>query len=241
MKPILTLLSTSAVCAGLVLTALVPREAASEERRGDRSDRGGRGGEVCVYEHADYGGWEECYGVGDSDRDLGNRRNQISSVRVRGRAALHLYEHPGFQGREAELTSDVRDFRQWRKSWNDQVDSLRVTSSDYRGGGGSDRGEDRVCIYQHVNFQGNSKCWDSGDDIRDLRSIGWNDGISSIRTFGRTRVAVYEDADFRGERLLVERDIADLTRLDANNHSNWNDRISSLRVSGDRWGNGRRD
>jgi hypothetical protein len=92
-------------------------------------------------------------------------------------------------------------------------------------------------VYQHTNYQGNSKCWDAGDDVRDLKSIGWNDGISSIRTFGRTRMAVYEDNDFRGQRLIVERDIPDLTRLDANNHSNWNDRISSLRVGGerDRW------
>jgi peptidase inhibitor family I36 len=212
----------------ITVAALAPREAVSEERRG----RGG--GEVCVYEHAGYGGWEHCYGVGESDRDLGNRRNQISSVRIRGRAAIELYEHPNFQGREAQLTTDVPDIRQWRKSWNDEVDSLRVTASDYRGGG-PDRRDDRVCVYQHVNYQGNSQCWDSGDDIRDLRGIGWNDGISSIRTFGRTRVAVYEDADFRGERLVVEQDIPDLTQMAAGNRGNWNDRISSLRVSGDRW------
>jgi hypothetical protein len=232
MRPNLSLLNVPFITlsiAAITIGALAPRQAASEERRG----RGG--GEVCVYEHADYGGWEQCYGVGESDRDLGKRRNQISSVRIRGRAAITFYEHPNFQGREAELTTDVADFRQWRKSWNDQVDSLRVTGSDYRGGD-PDKGRDRVCVYQHVNYQGNSRCWDSGDDIRDLRSVGWNDGISSIRTFGRTRVAVYEDADYRGERLIVEHDIPDLTRVDADNRSNWNDRISSLRVSGGRGG-----
>ena len=212
-------------CALVSIGSIAPREAFSEERRGRD--------EVCVYEHADYGGWEKCYRVGESDRDLGNRRNEISSVRIRGRAELHLYEHPSFQGREAQLTSDVPDIGRWRKSWNDEADSLEVTSGDSRGGGRPDR--DRVCVYQHVNYQGNSTCWDAGDDIRDLKSIGWNDGISSIRTFGRTRVAVY---DFRGERLMVDHDIADLTRVDANHRSNWNDRISSLRVGGERerWG-----
>ena len=212
------------LCALVSLGSIAPREAVSEERRGRD--------EVCVYEHADYGGWEKCYRAGESDRDLGNLRNKISSVRIRGRAELHLYEHPNFQGREAELTSDVPDIGRWRKSWNDEVDSLEVTSGDSRGGGRPDRDRDRVCVYQHVNYQGNSQCWDAGEDIRDLKSIGWNDGISSIRTFGRTRVAVYEDNDFRGERLMVDQDIADLTRIDANNRSNWNDRISSLRVSG---------
>jgi hypothetical protein len=219
-----------AACTGLSLLALGPSEAASQDRRGRD--------QVCVYEHADYGGWEKCYDVGDSDPDLGKHRNKISSVRIRGRAQITLYEHPDFEGREAELTTDVPDFNKWRKSWNDEVDSLRVSSAGSHGGGRPDRDRDRVCVYQHVNYQGNSKCFDSGDDERDLKSIGWNDGISSIRTFGRTRMAVYEDSEFRGERLIVDHDLPDLTRIDADNRSNWNDRISSLRVGEGRWGDG---
>jgi hypothetical protein len=217
------------LCGGLSLMAMVPRQGASEERRGRD--------QVCVYEHADYGGWEQCYGVGESDRDLGNRRNKISSVRIRGSAAITLYEHPDFDGREAEITTDVPDIGKWRRSWNDEVDSLRVTGSGAHGGR-PERERDRVCVYQHVNYQGNSKCFDSGDDVRDLKSIGWNDGISSIRTFGHTRMAVYEDSDFHGERLVVERDLPDLTRIDADNHADWNDRISSLRVGDGRWDDG---
>jgi hypothetical protein len=86
-------------------------------------------------------------------------------------------------------------------------------------------------VYKHVNFQGDSLCWDAGEEVPDLRALGWNDTISSIRTFGNVRVAVYEDHYFEGRRLIVEGDLADLTHQAAGG-GNWNDRISSLRVSG---------
>ncbi len=221
-------------CYTLALAALAALGVAGSQAAWSQQDRHGRDrDQVCIYEHADYGGWEQCYGVGEQIRDLGNRRNQISSVRVYGRAEITLYEHPNFQGHEVTLGNDTPDFGRVR-GWNDQTDSLRVDAAGFGGRPrpGQQR-EDRVCVYQHVGFQGNSQCFDAGDEVPDLREIGWNDGISSIRTFGRTRVAFYEDNDFRGQRLIVERDIADLTQVSAGNRSNWNDRISSLRVSGE--------
>lgn len=196
--------------------------------------QGGRD-EVCVYEHAGYGGWERCFGVGEDIRDLGNLRNSISSVRVRGRAEITLYEHPNFDGREVSIDSSVTDLRQIARFWNDETDSLRVGRAGFGGRPSrQERREDRVCVYQHVNYQGNSVCWDSGEEILDLREVGWNDGISSVRTFGGTRVAFYEHADFDGQRLIVDRDIPDLTQVRAGRNSNWNDRISSVRVGEDR-------
>jgi hypothetical protein len=214
------------LAAALGLAGFVCHEAAAQ---------GGRD-ELCEYEHADYGGWEQCYGVGDDVRDLGNRRNSISSVRIRGRAEITLYQHPNFQGREVSIDSSVTDLRMIAKFWNDETDSLRVSKAGF--GGGHDRDErraDRVCVYEHVNYQGHSQCWDSGEEIEDLRDIGWNDGISSVRTFGRTKVAFYEHAGFDGQRLIVDRDIPDLTQVRANGNSNWNDRISSVRVGEDRF------
>lgn len=188
--------------------------------------------QVCVYEHANYGGWERCFSIGDDIRDLGNLRNSISSLRIRGRAEITLYEHPNFQGAEVTVDRDVPDIRQWRRTWNDEVDSLRVSKAGFRRQPvrGQQR-RDSVCVYKHVNFQGDSQCWDAGEEVPDLRALGWNDTISSIRTFGNVRVAVYEDHYFEGRRLIVEGDLADLTHQSAGG-ANWNDRISSLRVSG---------
>jgi len=219
---------TFALGALLTLAAVLPREAVSQARHGRD--------QVCVYEHAGYGGWERCFGVGETVRDLGNQRNAISSVRIFGRAEITLYEHPGFQGNQVVLGNDVPDLSRWR-GWNDQTDSLRVEVAGFAGRSRpGQRGDDRICVYQHVEYRGNSRCFDSGDEVRDLGRLGWNDGISSIRTFGRTRVAFYEHNDFQGERLIVESDIPDLTRLATRNGSNWNDRISSLRAGEERWG-----
>jgi hypothetical protein len=217
--------------------ALAPGAALADDRDRDRggADRGGRD-EVCVYEHAGYGGWEQCFGVGDSIDDLGNRRDQISSVRVRGRAEILFYEHPRFTGRVTEVSSNIPDISRWSRSWNDEVDSLRVGRASFRDRGEQygQRGQDRVCVYQHADFQGNSQCWDAGDRVRDLKDLGWNDSISSIRTFGRTRVAFYEHNALQGERLLVEGDLEDLSRLRTRDGGSWNDRISSLRIGGGR-------
>jgi hypothetical protein len=192
-------------------------------------------GQVCLYEHANYGGWEACYAVGNSVADLGSRRNQVSSIRIRGRAEITLFEHPGFQGSRVTIDQSIPDLKRYSRNWNDEVDGFRVSASGFRGGGQHfrDRVEDRVCVYQHVNFQGNSLCWDAGFAIRDLRDIGWNDGISSIRVFGNTRIAIYEHRNFEGDRLVVSDDLADLTRVRAS-YGNWNDRISSVRVEGAR-------
>jgi hypothetical protein len=231
---------SAALVALLSLGAVASQEAASQssERNRDKDHDKDRD-RVCVYEHSAYGGWEQCYGVGESIKDLGNRRNQISSVRVYGRAEITLFEHPNFQGKEVVLGENLSNFRELKR-WNDQVDSLRVESASFRGRPRpGQRAEERVCVYQHVGYRGNSQCFDAGEDVPDLKEIGWNDGISSIRTFGRGRLAVYEDSDFQGERLIVENDIPDLTALKGRGGWNWNDRISSLRQGGgnrgDRW------
>jgi hypothetical protein len=195
-------------------------------------------GQVCLYEHANYGGWESCYSVGQNIPDLGGRRDQVSSIRIRGRAEITLFEHPGFQGNQVTLDQSIPDLKRFSRNWNDEVDGFRVSSDGFRGGGGRgeqyrERRSDRVCVYQHVGFQGNSQCWDAGAVIRDLRELGWNDGISSIRVFGDTSVAMYEHSNFDGERLIVSEDIPDLTRV-SGRYGNWNDRTSSVRVEGGR-------
>jgi hypothetical protein len=203
---------------------------------------------VCVYEHADYGGYEQCFASGTNINNLGRFSNRISSVRILGRGEITLFEYPNFQGREISITSDVTDLRRLG-FWNDEADSLRVGF----GGGNRDRreayrerdhdhprdshrstGEDRVCFYEDTNFRGRSECWDSGDDVSDLRGRGWNDEASSVRVFGRTRVVLFEDINYGGQSLVVEGDIADFTRITVDGRHSWNDRLSSFRISGGR-------
>ncbi len=131
------------------------------------------------------------------------------------------------------VRDDVSDLSRWPR-WNDQTDSLRV-----HGGGFDDRRhsgpreDGRVCVYEHIEYRGRYQCFEDGADVHDLRRLDWSDRISSIRTSGRARVVFHEHINFEGERLVVHRDLPDLTRVNARDGSNWNDRISSFRMRGD--------
>jgi len=132
---------------------------------------------------------------------------------------------------------DVPDLRlraiEGRRNWNDRIDSFRVIAFNRRGRGfGFGRDEDRdnrpardrICVYEDINYGGRSQCWNADEEERNLNGRGWNDRISSIRVYGRARIEVYRDADYRGQRLRIEHDSADLGAI------NWSDQISSFQV-----------
>lgn len=86
------------------------------------------------------------------------------------------------------------------------------------GGGG---GGDRVCFFEHVDYEGDSFCARPGERLRSLGA--WNDRISSIRVRGDAEALVCEHADFRGRCVTIDRNARDLGRRG-------NDIISSIRV-----------
>jgi len=227
-----------------------------------RNDRGGEG-RVCLYQDANYRGWEECYRAGDEVTSLSSGHNsQASSVRVYGRVRAIVYAQSGFKGASTEFTSDVPEL-QLRAApeghtWNDRIMSIRVVSdfdsrdtrNDRPGGVQSlppaqqapSRGvNEGVCVYERANYQGREECWRSGDDLADLgRRTGLGDRISSVRVFGGARAVFYRAANFRGERLVVDRDIPDLSRVRIEGtQRSWNDQISSVQVEGGNRGRGR--
>jgi hypothetical protein len=61
---------------------------------------------------------------------------------------------------------------------------------------------------------------------------GFNDRISSIRLFGGSQVAIFNDFNYRGVSARTRRDIRDLRnwRLPTDPRRTWNDRVSSIRV-----------
>jgi hypothetical protein len=93
-------------------------------------DRRAAADRVCLYKDADYHGWEQCYGVGDEIRNLGGKKNEISSIRVFGRARVIVYDKTDFQGRMTDFVSNVSNLGMEGASggltWNDRIESLRV-------------------------------------------------------------------------------------------------------------------
>jgi len=86
-------------------------------------------------------------------------------------------------------------------------------------GGRGDRNSGSITVYEHADFRGRSQSFDRG--IRNLKSVGMNDMISSVQLRGTWEVCEHEDYNGRCETL--SRDVRNFER------SGLNDRISSLR------------
>jgi hypothetical protein len=195
---------------------------------------------VCFFRDIQFEGPSWCYRPGDELADLRDRGNEISSIRIFGRARVIVYDLEEFMGASDEFDMDVADLRlrnmQGRRNWNDRIESFQVVGFNRRGRGfafGRDRDDraydnrpalDRICVYEDVDYGGRSQCWSADEEVRNLSGTGWNDRISSIRVFGRARIEVYRDSNYRGERLRLERDAPDLGAI------NWSDQISSFQV-----------
>lgn len=221
---------------GLSSTAAPAFAQQARDRNDDRESR--ESDRVCFYRDIEYQGPSWCYRAGDELADLRNRGDEISSIRVFGRVRVVVWADKQFRGASDEFDRDVPDLRlrvmDGRRDWNDRIDSFRVLGPG-RGRGGffgnvgrDDRdnrpSRDRICVYEDVNYGGRSQCWDADEEERNLQGRGWNDRISSIRVFGRARVEVYRDANYRGQRLRIDRDAPDLGAI------NWSDQISSFQV-----------
>jgi hypothetical protein len=225
-----------ALVALMVLAISITGAHAFAQQGRDRNDNRDGGDRVCFYRDIEFQGPSWCYRAGDELADLRDRGDEISSIRVFGRARVIVYDLNEFMGASDEFDMDVPDLRlrnmEGRRNWNDRIDSFQVVAFNRRGRGfGRDRDDrdngparDRVCVYEHINYGGRSQCWTADEEERNLSGAGWNDRISSIRVFGRARVEVYRDANYRGERLRLDRDAPDLGAI------NWSDQISSFQV-----------
>ncbi|HZW18545.1 MAG TPA: beta/gamma crystallin-related protein [Luteimonas sp.] len=109
--------------------------------------------------------------------------------------------------------------------WNSNND--RDGRYDRDRGGRGDRNSGSITVYEHADFRGRSQSFDRG--IRNLKSVGMNDMISSVQLRGTWEVCEHEN--YNGRCQTLGRDVRNFER------SGLNDRISSLRpVEGRRRG-----
>ncbi|HZU25983.1 MAG TPA: peptidase inhibitor family I36 protein [Bryobacteraceae bacterium] len=86
-----------------------------------------------------------------------------------------------------------------------------------------------ACFFTDRDFRGNRFCVSRGDRLDRLPG-NFGDNISSIQLFGRTRVIVYNDRNFRGGNREFRTSIADLRTQPFRGGHTWNNRISSIVV-----------
>src|SRR5262245_59588867 len=169
--------------------------------------------QVCVYENNNYTGWQQCFAPGDQIPDLGEHRNKISSIRVFGDARLLAFMDRNFQGTSLDVATDMSDLAQVKSpspfisaTWNDKIESVRVTSRlDVVG----PRDEPRNSDYRIDDR-------DYRTDNRDYRTDNRDYRADDRRRFPDSRnvVCVYEEPDYRGRFECFERgeEIFDLGR-----------------------------
>jgi hypothetical protein len=121
---------TKTALTGMVVGMLAGAVAPAAAQRWDR-DREPRDG-VCIYKDADYRGQRLCVAAGEGVDSLPwGLDDEVSSIRLFGRAEITIYRDRDFRGASARFNDDVRDLQYER--WNDRVSSIRV---ERRGGGG---------------------------------------------------------------------------------------------------------
>jgi len=101
--------------------------------RTDRQDRPERADRVCLYDQPNYAGQSACFNVGESSSDLQPTgwNDRAASIRIFGEAEATIYEHAGFGGSQAAVTSDVPNLSQVplnasRGNFGQKVSAIRV-------------------------------------------------------------------------------------------------------------------
>ena len=151
------------------------------------------------------------------------------------RLVVEVFQHTNFRGRMGYVVEPVQHTR--HIGFQDNISSLRV----YKGPNFSSNPHYKVLLYQHTNYRGRKLALGPGfyPNLHDT-AYNFGDRISSIN-FGSALEVVgpewgtiplivdcYEHVEFRGRKITILRDIANLR--DAQGRSWFEDRISSIRI-----------
>jgi hypothetical protein len=105
-----------------------------------------------------------------------------------------------------------RDNPRWDRSWNDRP----MPNAG-------------ACFFKEQGFRGDRFCVTQGDRLPSLPG-DFGDNISSIQVFGRARVTIFNDRNFRNGSQEIRRSVGDLRTERFRGGHTWNDRISSIIV-----------
>ncbi len=149
-------------------------------------------------------------------------------VATQAAAQVTFYENEGFAGRAFTTEQQIGDFK--RIGFNDRASSVVVAG-------------DRWEACEDAGFRGRCVVLRRGS-YPSLAAMGLNDRVSSVRAVGRNvqvdddryapasasaKLTFYENEGFQGRSFTTEQQVGDFKR------TGFNDRASSVVVSGERW------
>lgn len=211
---------------------------------------------ACFYSEPGFRGDMFCANTGEAISGVPHGwKDRTSSIQIFGRAVVTVFDKFDFRGDHDIIDRSVPNLHDIRKSadrdhtWNDRIESVRIDfASGWRDDRDRDHDRDRddlafrwgrgpqprdgACFFRQAEFRGDYFCVERGRSVAALPRE-FNDAISSVRVFGNARVMIFQNADFRGPKAGIGRDIRDLR--DRHNRGgdwdrDWNDRISSIQV-----------
>lgn len=241
--------------AGLLMSASMTASGADDDVqaegwRRDRDRGPQRAPSIIIFERANFRGASleiEIDGLIPDLRELrypnGSRvNNKISSIQIGRGAQVRIYESDDFAGEFLDLTRSVDNLasmaRAGGRNWGNAISSLRVVENRYPRQRWRDPSrQPRVIVFSRKDFQGQAFEIYPGESFDNLSREHFDNGadlnaeISSIRIVGPVRLRLHEEKRFRGEKVEITSDVADLNRLRrADPRKDWNDKASSLSV-----------
>jgi hypothetical protein len=163
------------------------------------------GGEVprdgaCFYRDSDYRGPYFCVGGNDEMDSLpGGLSDNISSIRIFGRAEARVFKNSRFGGDAVSIRSDVRNLSV--NDWNDAISSLQVRRTGGGGGNGPGFGRGQGNVEQIVRraYQDVLQRNPDPEGMRTYRSRMIDDGW----TEQDVRQALRESPEYREQNTMT--------------------------------------
>lgn len=185
---------------------------------------------IRLYEHPNFEGDSRYFETDVPDLDYGkiNFADVASSVKLVGVLSVKLYDGHNFTGAMIEVKGDISDLT--NMGFNDRIGSLRfgTKSTNERQlitppvkKASSQHG---VRLYEHPNYGGDSRFFQTDVPDLDLGNINFADVASSVKLIGISSVKLYDGHNYTGAVITIVHDISDLSAW------KFNDRIGSLKL-----------
>jgi hypothetical protein len=143
---------------------------------------------VYLYDGQDYTG--RCIRLTSDDDDLSDEafNNIASSIKIVGNWTATLYIDQNYSGSSSTFTSDDSDLGN-NSVGDNRASSVRVVEGS--AAGNSCDGGEGAYLYEHPNYQG--RCVKFTGDVGDLRTLGFDDIVSSVRIVGSWTAVLFRD------------------------------------------------